>query len=629
MVRLASLFFLSALSLCDAAGECKTVTVKSGDSCGTLAKRCGISGADFTKFNPAKGFCSTLAPGGRACCSKGKLPDIRPKPNADGTCASYTVKKGDSCATIAAKNGLKAADIHAFNKVQTWGFDSCEHLGYPLRICLSKGDPPMPAPVPNAVCGPTKPGTKPPNKAKKETLADLSPCPLNACCNIWGQCGINGDFCVKTRGKYGNPGTGPPGSNGCATNCGQDIVNNDKAPSKILSVGYYESWNMDRPCLTMKAKALANMGTSYTHMHWGFGTISKNLDVGVDDKHGQWGDFKRLKSLGIKTILSLGGWGDSTSPETYDILRKMVSPSGREHFTDSLVKFANDNGLSGVDIDWEYPGAPDIPGIPPGQKDDGKNYLAMLKLLRGKLDRSKTLSIAAPASYWYLKSFPIAEMAKYLDYIVYMTYDLHGQWDYKNKWAQPGCEAGNCLRSHVNLTETYDALSMITKAGVPSNKIVVGVSSYGRSFKMMDAGCRGPMCKYDGTVKAKPGKCTKTGGYISNAEINSIIKTGSGTKTWYDKTVDADFLVYDSTQWVSYMKESTKQSRARRWKSLNFAGTVDWAVDLQQFSEDDGCSDGRCDGGDDGNAHPATLYPAYTDNYQVPTHDYFFGGSMD
>lgn len=72
--------------------------------------------------------------------------------------------------------------------------------------------------------------------------------------------------------------------------------------------------------------------------------------------------------------------------------------------------------------------------------------------------------MAAPASYWYLKAFPIADMAKEVDYIVYMTYDLHGehgrlqsgailtsilgQWDYKNIWAQDGCSAGNCVRSH-------------------------------------------------------------------------------------------------------------------------------------------------------------------------------------
>lgn len=57
-----------------------------------------------------------------------------------------------------------------------------------------------------------------------------------------------------------------------------------------------------------------------------------------------------------------------------------------------------------------------------------------------------------------------------------------------------GCPAGNCLRSHVNSTETHNSLVLMTKAGVPANKIVVGVTSYGRSFKMSDPTCRGPMC---------------------------------------------------------------------------------------------------------------------------------------
>lgn len=70
----------------------------------------------------------------------------------------------------------------------------------------------------------------------------------------------------------------------------------------------------------------------------------------------------------------------------------------------------------------------------------------------------KSVSIAAPASYWYLKQFPIDEIGDVVDYIVYMTYDLHGQWDFDSEWSTSGCPTGNCLRSHVNKTETLGAL---------------------------------------------------------------------------------------------------------------------------------------------------------------------------
>jgi GH18 family chitinase len=71
-------------------------------------------------------------------------------------------------------------------------------------------------------------------------------------------------------------------------------------------------------------------------------------------------------------------------------------------------------------------GAPDIPDIPAGSADDGLNYLKFLTVVRQSLPKEKTLSIAAPASYWYLKGFPIERISRIVDYIVYMTYDLHG-----------------------------------------------------------------------------------------------------------------------------------------------------------------------------------------------------------
>jgi GH18 family chitinase len=133
------------------------------------------------------------------------------------------------------------------------------------------------------------------------------------------------------------------------------------------------------------------------------------------------------------------------------------------------------------------------------------------------------MSTAVPASYWYLKQFSIAEMSEVLDYLVYMTYDLHGQWDYNNKWSQDGCSSGSCLRSHVNLTETNFALAMITKAGVPSNKVVVGLSSYGRSFSMSDPNCAGPDCTFEGPDStAIAGECTGTPGYMGNGELEAL-----------------------------------------------------------------------------------------------------------
>lgn len=177
-----------------------------------------------------------------------------------------------------------------------------------------------------------------------------------------------------------------------------------------------------------------------------------------------------------------------------------------------------------------------------------------------------------------------ADADEYL--ISYMTYDLHGQWDYGNKNSVPGCSGGNCLRSQVNSTETHTSLAMITKAGVPSNKIVVGVTSYGRSFQMAQKGCTGPMCPFTGPSSgATPGRCTQTAGYLAQAEINEILRNDKHATTFYDDESETDIMVYNDTQWVAYMSDNTRVARSRTYLQWGFLGTVDWAIDLAAFSK--------------------------------------------
>lgn len=224
-----------------------------------------------------------------------------------------------------------------------------------------------------------------------------------------------------------------------------------------------------------------------------------------------------------------------------------------------------------------------------GQQTDGANYLSFLSTLRRKLPSGTSLSIAAPASFWYLKAFPIDKISAVVDYIVYMTYDLHGQWDYGKPNSFDSCPSGKCIRSHVNLTETRNMLTMVMKAGVPGNKIFVGEASYGRSFHMAKDGCWDAMCDFTGTLlqsDAAPGMCTKTPGYLGYAEVLEIIARGDGAKVFHDGSSNTDVMLYKG-DYIGYLTPLSKDTRRNDWKALNFAGSVDWAVDLQSFSNDD------------------------------------------
>lgn len=329
---------------------CDTRKVRAGDTCQSLAKACGILEKEFYKYN-SKDMCKNLQIDSKVCCTAGSL---RPQPYDNGTCYTYTTQPDDTCYDIGKSNSLTQKEIAKFNDGTTWGWNGCDNLGVGQNICLSPGDPPLPAVLPNAICGPQVPGASFNGPVTNSSdLASLNPCPLNSCCNIWGQCGIDSSFCTKAKGPTGNPGTSKPGVNGCISNCGTDIVNNDKGPSDgYKRVGYYETYNWDRKCLHMSAKSSNTLG--YTHMHWAFGSIGEDLSIHVNDSHGQWEGFMQLKDT--KRIVSFGGWGFSTEVATYNILRKAMEPDHRDKFVSNLVSFAKEKGIDGIDIDWEYPG---------------------------------------------------------------------------------------------------------------------------------------------------------------------------------------------------------------------------------------------------------------------------------
>ncbi len=248
--------------------------------------------------------------------------------------------------------GLTVDQLESFNEKKTWGWTEMRHHDGGLQHVSQQGEPATSPPQQGTQCGPMVPGNEADQQVDRHDGSE--PVSLKACCSNWGYCGPFPTHCDIHSSPDGAPGTKLPGFDSTSiSGCGTDIKQNSGPPANFSRIGYYESWNMARPCLWMKAEN-ANPNWYYTHVHWGFAEIDpQTWKVVLKDPNNQWQGFKNLQH--VKRIVSFGGWAYSTEPATYNIIRQAII-TNYEAFATNVAQFIANEGIDGVDIDWEYPG---------------------------------------------------------------------------------------------------------------------------------------------------------------------------------------------------------------------------------------------------------------------------------
>lgn len=376
-------------------------------------------------------------------------------------------------------------------------------------------------------------------------------CPLKVCCSQYGFCGTTSDFCTQ-----------------CQSNCNAPAKKTCAADSATFRIGYFESWARDRSCYPFLADNINPR--LYTHLNYAFGQISDGVMVaptGIDLSEIQAFNSLKLVNTELKTLISVGGWAFNDPGPTQQEFHNIISTAdSRRKFIDSVQNYLSSYGFDGIDIDYEYPSAPDRGGHP----EDKLNYLQLVKEMRESFGSKYLISIAAPASYWYLQNFAIGEMSKHLDFINIMTYDIHGTWD-------ADIEAlGPVVRSHTNIKEVESALELFLRDGVPSQKLVLGLAYYGRAFQLADPSCNRIDCKFIGPARAGP--CTKSPGTLAWFEIRDIIESTKAEPV-YDADSMSKILTFDVDQWVAYDDDETLLLRQNFAGENCLLGTMIWSID--------------------------------------------------
>ncbi|MFC3093280.1 glycoside hydrolase family 18 protein [Alteromonas sediminis] len=314
-----------------------------------------------------------------------------------------------------------------------------------------------------------------------------------------------------------------------------------------------------------------------THINYAFSNIENHRIVeGFQYDTQNYRVLQTLKKRNpdLKILTSVGGW--TWSGKFSDMA---LTESSRQAFIDSAAAFIKKHQLDGIDIDWEYPGLPGAGNV--HRDEDGKNFTLVLKGLRQRLDklegelgRPLLLTIASGGFQAFIDQSDIGNWQRYLDFINIMAYDFH----VAAKNTSTGHHAG--LYTHPNDTRGLSADAAVKAhlaAGVPPEKLVLGVAFYGRSWASVAADNQGLH------QRGQPNTAEFNGiNYGSNSYHNlfvNVINKNGFTRYW-DDIAKAPYLWNQEKRiFVTYDDPESIALKTDYVKNKGLKGVMFWAYD--------------------------------------------------
>ncbi|MDL2214638.1 glycoside hydrolase family 18 protein [Dysgonomonas sp. OttesenSCG-928-M03] len=283
-------------------------------------------------------------------------------------------------------------------------------------------------------------------------------------------------------------------------------------------------------------------------------------------------NFRKLNLLkkdnpDLKIMISIGGWTWSRN-----FSDAVLTEDGREMFARSAVDIMHSHGLDGVDIDWEYPALPGDTGNI-YRPEDKQNYTLMFKEIRENLDslekvtsKKYLLTTATGGFEKFIQSTEMDKAQQYLDFVNIMTYDYfpekqaaHHTNLYNSDRYQPERSADSIVHSYV-------------KAGVPLEKLVMGIAFYGRSFEVIDGSQNG---LGDEVVKQTQGR-----GYTFIKD--SLVGRG-GYERYFDEKAKAPYLFNKEQKvFVTYDDEESVKYKCEYVLNRGMGGVMFWEYSSDQ-----------------------------------------------
>ncbi|TFY66433.1 hypothetical protein EVG20_g4659 [Dentipellis fragilis] len=354
------------------------------------------------------------------------------------------------------------------------------------------------------------------------------------------------------------------------------------ANTDLVAASWYAGWHSDDV-------PLANVSwNKYTHMIYSFALTSADgsmVTLADSDKELLPQFVQTAHANNVKALLSVGGWTGGQYFST-----NVADASNRTSFVSALTDLAKQYSLDGIDFDWEYPNNVGI-GCNTNSTADVDNLLQLLQELRADPAGSQFfLTATTPILPWNDASGSpatnLSGFADTLDYLAIMNYDVYGSF---SATAGPNSPLNDTCTSSANQQgSAATAITAWNAAGIPMNKLVLGVPAYGHSFRVAQAdalpseynGALALYPKFDQNVANQPlGDSWDTtdrpdGGWLAE---NGTFGGADGIKYAWDECSQTPFL-YNSTSevYVAYDDATSYQMKGNFVKSNGLRGFAMW-----------------------------------------------------
>jgi chitinase len=305
--------------------------------------------------------------------------------------------------------------------------------------------------------------------------------------------------------------------------------------------------------------------TKLTHINYAFVDVKDSLawltNIATDTVNFRKLGYLKRYNPGLKILISIGGWAWSEN-----FSDAVLTENSRKKFAESSAAIVEQYDLDGVDIDWEYPGLRGEDNV--FRPEDKENFTLMFRACRKALDalaektgKKYQLTTAIPCFSEFIRITEMGKAQAYLDYVNLMAYDFY--------------VAGDTAGHHSNLFPAENdeqelsgdkAFRDYTKAGVPAEKLVLGLPFYGRSWIMKSDDNRGINRPVDSVAQG--------GGYTY---IKDSLSVRPGFIRYWDDKARAPYLFNATTkQLVTYDDEESVKHKCEYVKEHNMAGIMFW-----------------------------------------------------